>query len=58
MEEEFDQLSDQKSLEAEFDKIRDTRLQMILTWLKSLYVAINAFIQYKEMEKMLILILQ
>jgi hypothetical protein len=52
MENEFDDLleSNKESLEAEFDKIRDTKLHEILTCLKSLYVIINAFIQYKYEE--------
>jgi hypothetical protein len=50
MENEFDELfeADQGSLEAEFDKIRDTRLNEILKCLKSLYVIINAYKQYKH----------
>jgi hypothetical protein len=50
MENEFGELfeADQGSLEAKFDKIRDTRLNEILKCLKSLYVIINAYKQYKH----------
>lgn len=51
MEDEFEQLSDQESLEAEFDKIRNARVHEILVSLKSLYVIINAFIQYTKYEE-------
>jgi hypothetical protein len=52
MENKFDDLleSDQETLEAEFDKIRDTRLNEILKTLKSLNVIINAYKQFKYEE--------
>jgi hypothetical protein len=50
MEEEFERPSESsnKTLQGEFDKIRDAKVHEILRLLKTLYVIINAYIQYKK----------